>query len=81
LELLQLVFELHALKRHGYVDRKIWRVWEPDIDRLLDTDTVRREWSVLSREFATHPKFIAWVVQKQKDRRRDDPLQTGRNAK
>ena len=64
-EILQLVFELHALKRHGYVDKQIWRVWEPDIDRLLRSAAVRREWPMLERGFATHPKFTAWVVERQ----------------
>lgn len=65
IEILQLVFELHALKRHGYVDRQIWRVWEPDIDRLLRGDAARREWPALAREYATHPKFVKWVEQRQ----------------
>jgi len=65
IEILQLVFELHALKRHGYVDKQIWRVWEPDIDRLLRSPAVRREWPSLEREFATHPKFVTWVEQRQ----------------
>ncbi len=65
IEILQLVFELHALKRHGYVDKQIWRVWEPDIDRLLRGAAARREWPVLAREYATHPKFVTWVEQRQ----------------
>jgi hypothetical protein len=64
-EVLQLVFELHALKRHGYIDKHIWRVWEPDIDRLLRSAAVRREWPLLQREFDTHPKFITWVGARQ----------------
>jgi len=65
IEILQLVFELHALKRHGYVDKQIWLVWEPDIDRLLRGAAIRREWSLLAREYATHPKFVTWVEQRQ----------------
>jgi hypothetical protein len=65
MEVLQLVFELHALKRHGYVDKHIWRVWEPDIDRLLRSGVVRSEWPTLNREFETHPKFVAWVASRQ----------------
>ena len=64
-EVLQLVFELHALKRHGYVEKHIWRVWEPDIDRLLRSGVVRSDWLILRREFETHPKFTSWVENRQ----------------
>jgi hypothetical protein len=65
IEIIQLVFELHALKRHGYVDKEIWRVWEPDINRLLRGAAARREWPLMAREFATHPKFVQWVELRQ----------------
>jgi hypothetical protein len=64
-DVVQLVFELHALRRHGYVENNIWRVWEADINRLLRTPGVRREWPILQREYATHPKFVVWVLEKQ----------------
>lgn len=70
-DIVQLVFELHALRRHGYVENKIWRVWEADIHRLLRSPVVWREWPQLQREFDTHPKFVGWVAEIQAGRTDD----------
>ena len=73
--MLQLVFEVHALRRHGYVETRIWRVWEPDLNRLLTSPLVRREWPRLEQEFSTHPKFVAWVLGKQAGLPDQDPTE------
>jgi hypothetical protein len=62
---LQLIFEVHALKRYGYIDKHIWLVWEPDINRLLQSKSVGHEWPRLEQDFATHPRFVDWVKSKQ----------------
>jgi hypothetical protein len=76
-DVVQLVFELHALRRHGYVENKIWRVWDADIDRLLKAPRVRREWPRLQLEYATHPKFVAWVLAKHAGLPEDRVLDAG----
>lgn len=60
-----LVFEFHALKQHGYIAANIWRIYEPDMDRLLSSPAFDEEWERLRKDFAHHPKFVDWVSQKR----------------
>jgi hypothetical protein len=60
-----LIFEFYSLRRHGYVGRRIWNVWEPDIVQLLKSSIVQREWEHLRSEFEIHPKFAEWVSRYQ----------------
>ena len=56
-----LIFEFYELRRHGYVARRIWQVWEPNIAQLLKTSAFQREWRRLKAEFEIHPHFVRWV--------------------
>jgi hypothetical protein len=64
-EAFYLIFEFHALRHHGYVGSSIWRIWEPDIQRLLASPTFCREWSIMKAMFQPHPHFVAWVSSMQ----------------
>jgi hypothetical protein len=57
-----LIFEFHALRRHGYVADAIWSIWEADITRLLATTAFRREWPSVCRSFENHRHFSQWVT-------------------
>jgi hypothetical protein len=59
-----LIFEFYELRRHGYVARRIWRVWEPNIVQLLRTSAFQREWRRSKAEFEIHPHFVWWVAEK-----------------
>jgi hypothetical protein len=37
------IFEFYSLRRYGYVSKRIWKVWEPDIEQLLKTPIVQSE--------------------------------------
>ncbi len=69
-EALYLIFEFHALRYYGYIGSSIWRIWEPDMERMLNAPVFRREWSVMREEFELHPQFVLWVAQRQ---RKDGP--------
>jgi len=60
-EAFYLIFEFHALRHYGYVGTSVWRIWEPDIQRLLTSPTFGREWSIMKATFQPHPHFVAWV--------------------
>jgi hypothetical protein len=64
-EAFYLIFEFHALRRHGYIASDIWRIYEPDMERLLKSSAFHEEWSALQNEFSGHPKFIAWVSERR----------------
>ncbi len=60
-----LFFEFFALRQHGYIAANIWRIYEPDMEKLLRSPAFDSEWEVLRQEFASHSEFIAWVSKKR----------------
>jgi len=65
-EAFYLIFEFHALRQYGYIASDIWRIYEPDMVRLLKSPAFHEEWHALQNEFSGHPKFIAWVAEKRR---------------
>ena len=56
------IFELYELKVQGFIPTPIWKIWEPDIERLLLLPILRQELAALKRGgFARHPRFNKWV--------------------
>ncbi|HEY0219481.1 MAG TPA: hypothetical protein VGC26_06935 [Afipia sp.] len=64
-EAFYLCFEFHALRQHGYIAANIWRIYEPDMEKLLRSPAFDSEWEVLRQEFEAHSEFIAWVSEKR----------------
>jgi mannosyltransferase OCH1-like enzyme len=65
------IFELYALRRHGFVPATIWQIWEPDIERLLSSPTFLTEFKTMRIEFERHhPDFSRWVAELQSKPRR-----------
>jgi hypothetical protein len=55
------IFELYELKVHGFVPAAIWKIWEPDIERLLSLPIFRQELMELNGAFVGHPRFEKWA--------------------
>ncbi|QOZ31384.1 hypothetical protein [Bradyrhizobium sp. CCBAU 53421] len=55
------IFELYELKVHGFVPPGIWRIREPDIERVLSLPVFQQELAVVHGRFAKHPRFAAWL--------------------
>ena len=66
IETLHLVFELYELKQQGYIRGGLWPLWQRDTDRLLNSPAIRQSHEHLKREFEGHPRFIAWVEERQR---------------
>jgi hypothetical protein len=62
-EIIHSIFELYELKVHGLVPPAIWRIREPDMERLLSLPVFRQELASLQGRFARHPRFAAWIEQ------------------
>jgi hypothetical protein len=62
-EMIHSIFELYELKVHGLVPPAIWRIREPDMERLLSLPVFRQELASLQGRFARHPRFAAWIEQ------------------
>jgi hypothetical protein len=62
-EIIHSIFELYELKVHGLIPSAIWKIREPDMERLLSLPVLRQELAVLQGRFARHPHFAAWIEQ------------------
>jgi hypothetical protein len=75
LKYLNLCSEEFFLYRNGFLSKKIWWVWEPEIKRMLSSPLLRQEWHRLRAEFRSYPEFFAFVERFQTP----VPSQTGMN--
>lgn len=53
------------LCRAGFVSKKIWDIWQPEIERALRSPDLRREWRRIRIEFREYPDFFAFVEKTQ----------------
>ncbi|WP_166298874.1 MULTISPECIES: hypothetical protein [unclassified Bradyrhizobium] len=57
------IFELFELKVHGFIPPGIWKIREPDIERVLSLPVFQQELAVVKLRFVKHPRFAAWLDQ------------------
>jgi hypothetical protein len=62
-EVIYSIFELYELKVHGFIPPAIWKIREPDIERLLSLTIFRQELEALHGKFMRHPRFATWIEQ------------------
>ena len=62
-EVIYSIFELYELKVHGFVPPAIWKIREPDIERVLSLPIFQQELATVKSRFAKHPRFAAWLDQ------------------
>jgi hypothetical protein len=56
--------EFYLWKR-GYLDRKIWDIWQAEIRRTARSPLGRRMWTQARPEFVSYPEFLEWMEQDQ----------------
>lgn len=61
LKYMNLCSEEYYLYKKGWLNASIWRIWEAELMRTLQTPLMVREWKTLSREFDAYPAFQAFV--------------------
>jgi hypothetical protein len=62
-EVIYSIFELYELKVHGFIPTAIWKIREPDIERVLSLPVFRQELVAVQGRFVKHPRFAAWIEQ------------------
>jgi hypothetical protein len=67
LRYLNLCGEEYYLYKKGWMNKGIWKIWEAELIRTLQTPLFIREWKNLSREFEAYPAFKEYVDKIQKD--------------
>jgi hypothetical protein len=61
-EIIHAIFELYELKVHGFFPPAIWKIREPDIERLLSLPIFQQELASLEGRYAKHPRLVAWLA-------------------
>lgn len=65
LRYLNLCSEEFFLYRKGFLSKQIWAIWKPEIERMLRSPVMRREWECLRNEYKAYPDFFAFVEKAQ----------------
>ena len=60
-EIIHSIFELYELKVHGFFPPAIWKIREPDIERLLSLPVFQQELASFEGRYASHPRLVAWL--------------------
>ena len=61
-EIIHSIFELYELKVHGFFPPAIWKIREPDIERLLSLPVFQQELASLEGRYTGHPRLAAWLA-------------------
>jgi hypothetical protein len=65
LQYLNLCSEEFYLYKKGWLDEKVWKIWEEELVRTLRAPLLMREWKKLAREFNAYSAFRDYVDRKQ----------------
>ena len=61
LRYLNLCSEEYYLCDEGYLSKKIWRIWEAELKRTIQSPLLKREWIDLKKEFESYPEFSDYI--------------------
>jgi hypothetical protein len=61
LRYLNLCSEEFYLCQRGYLAKDVWKIWEAELKRTLQSPLVKREWGALNNEFQAYPEFQLYV--------------------
>ena len=66
LKYLNLSSEEFYLWKRKYVANEVWKIWEHELVRMLQSPLIKREWHKLEQEFISYPEFLTFVADAQK---------------
>ncbi|MDZ4698268.1 MAG: hypothetical protein SH809_01070 [Rhodothermales bacterium] len=66
LRYLNLCAEEYALYQSKYISKKVWNIWEGEINRTLRSPLFIREWQELKEDFSADPEFHDYVKRVQR---------------
>jgi hypothetical protein len=58
---IQLVADVYHLHKGGYISKRLWVLWEREINRALGGPVFRREWEGVAAEFADDREFTQYI--------------------
>lgn len=65
LRYLNMSSEEFYLWKKEYVADEVWKIWEDELIRILQSPLLRREWQELESEFQSYPEFLEFVMAAQ----------------
>jgi hypothetical protein len=66
LRYLNMSSEEFYLWKKKYVADEVWKIWEDELIRILQSPLLRREWQELESEFQSYPEFLEFVKAAQR---------------
>ena len=69
LRYLNLSSEEFYLYKRGYLRVDVWRIWEEEMIRTLQTPLLKREWQTLLIEFVSYREFYEFVEEVQRNKK------------
>jgi hypothetical protein len=70
------------LWKKKYVADEVWKIWEDELIRILQSPLLRREWQELESEFQSYPEFLEFVTAAQRAQSAPTPgVSSGQPAK
>ena len=67
LKYLNMTSEEYYLLEKGYLNKKVWEIWLPEIKRTLKTPLFIWQWQNLKHEFESYPEFSDFVEKIQSE--------------
>jgi hypothetical protein len=69
LKYLNLSSEEFYMWKSKYLADEVWRIWEHELRRTLQSKLIQREWPKLRNEFESYPQFLGYVEDAQREAR------------
>lgn len=67
LKYLNLSSEEFYMRESKYIAGEVWRIWEHELKRMLQSKLIQREWPKLRKEFESYPEFLKFVEEAQEE--------------
>ncbi|HEX8072196.1 MAG TPA: hypothetical protein VF546_19780 [Pyrinomonadaceae bacterium] len=68
LKYLNLSSEEYYMWRSKYLDDEVWKIWEHELKRMLQSKLIKDAWQDLRKEFESYPAFLDFVEKAQQEK-------------
>ena len=70
--------EEHHLFTEGFVDRKVWRIWERNMQLTFQRPIIRQAWAIVRQQCSYDESFLAFVARHIPDSTSPAPTDSGK---
>ena len=58
---IQFIADVYYLRNSGYIPKKLWLLWEREIERGLNGPVFAREWDTVLAQYGHDPEFLRFI--------------------